>query len=110
MSILWMELQIDIDIIAVFNKSIKNNYLHNFWCHISEFLKEIKNFIAVQLDWNLFRKGFVNWTSVKLRSHQHCLYSLPHAFFVENVVILQCNILDVTRGVTVILITRYLDP
>jgi hypothetical protein len=60
MSILWMELQIDIDVIAVFNKSIKNNYLHNFWCHISEFLKEIKNFIAVQLDWSLFCKGFVN--------------------------------------------------
>jgi len=38
MSILWLELQIDIDVIAVFNKSIKNKYLHNFWCHISEFL------------------------------------------------------------------------
>jgi len=25
-----MELQIDIDVIAVFNKSIKNKYLHNF--------------------------------------------------------------------------------
>jgi len=37
-----MELQIDIDIIAVFNKSIKNKhlhkYLHNFWFHISEFI------------------------------------------------------------------------
>ena len=42
MSILWMELQIDIDVIAVFNKRIKNKYLHkylhNFWCHISEFI------------------------------------------------------------------------
>ena len=33
-----MELRIDIDIIAVFNKSIKNEYLRNFWCHISEFI------------------------------------------------------------------------
>jgi len=58
MSILWMELQIDIDIIAVFNKSIKNKHLHNFWCHISEFIYEIKNFTAVQLDWNLFLMRF----------------------------------------------------
>ena len=64
MSILWMELQIDIDVIAVFNKRIKNKYLHkylhNFWCHISEFIQEIKNFVAVQLDWNLCLKGFIN--------------------------------------------------